>query len=263
MPQLQLPTLVLDEYLERVWRDEQGLQAIERQPANGQTVHIADGFEVECVCSLEEWKWPERHLVVRSGSMADKQQRALQQRLVQAQQAIAELNEAKRGRSRPQTLAQWPPALKKILERYRVQGLLTLHYQVSTAARQVRGYGPRPARSWLDHQIQVSAFVNERAVDKRSRSFGWRVYATNAPASELSLEQALLAYRDQFTQERSFGRLKNKPLSLSPMFLHREDHATGLVRLLSLALRVLTLLEFSVRHQLTQQQILLAGLVSW
>lgn len=106
LPQLQLPPPVLDEYLEPVWRDEQGLQAIEHQPANGQTVHIADGFEVQCVCSLEiegaEWQWPERHLVVRSGSMADKQQRAL----LQAQQAIAELNEAKRGRSRPQTLKQ-------------------------------------------------------------------------------------------------------------------------------------------------------------
>lgn len=74
----------------------------------------------------------------------------------------------------------------------------------------------------------------------------------------MSLAQALLAYRDLFSQERSFGRLKNKPLSLSPMFLQREDHATGLVRLLSIA--VLTFLEFSVRQQLTQQRAVLAGL---
>jgi transposase len=157
-------------------------------------------------------------------------------------------------------VAQWQQALRAIIEQYRVQGLLTLHYQVSTQARQVRQYGNRPARSWLEHQIQVSAFINERAVANSCRYFGWRVYATNASEAKLSLAQAVLAYRDQFTQERSFGRLKNKPLSLSPMFLHRDDHATGLVRLLSIALRVLTLLEFSVRRQLNQQHSPLSGL---
>jgi len=264
LPQLQLPTTVLHNYLEAVWRDEQAVQAIFRQQTNGQIVHIADGFEVECPCSLEiegqMWEWTERHLVVRSLKMAQKQERALQQRLIQAQQAITELNEAKRGRSRPQTVAQWQQELKAIIERYRVQGLLTCHYQVSTVARQVRRYGDRPAHTWLEYKIQVSAFVNERALHKSCRYFGWRVYATNTPQSELPLEQAVLAYRDQYTEERSFGRLKNKPLSLSPMFLHRDDHATGLVRLLSLALRLLTLLEFSVRRQLALDGSALAGL---
>jgi transposase len=40
----------------------------------------------------------------------------------------------------------------------------------------------------------------------------------------------------------------------------RDDHATGLVRLLSIALRVLTLMEFVVRRQLAQQGAALAGL---
>jgi hypothetical protein len=33
--------------------------------------------------------------------------------------------------------------------------------------------------------------------------------------------------------------------------VQRDDHATGLIRWLSIALRVLTLLEFVVRRQLT------------
>ncbi len=60
--------------------------------------------------------------------------------------------------------------------------------------------------------------------------------------------------------ERNFGRLKGQPLSLSPMFVERDDLATGLVRLLSIALRVLTLLEFVVRRQLAQERATLAGL---
>jgi len=45
------------------------------------------------------------------------------------------------------------------------------------------------------------------------------------------------------------GRLKGHPLSLTPMYLQRDDHVTGLIRLLSVGLRVLTLLEFVVRQR--------------
>ena len=44
------------------------------------------------------------------------------------------------------------------------------------------------------------------------------------------------------------------------MYVARDDHATGLIRLLSIALRVLTLLEFVVRRQLAKEGTELAGL---
>src|SRR5437667_4782993 len=55
-------------------------------------------------------------------------------------------------------------------------------------------------------------------------------------------------------------RLKGHPLSLSPMYVERDDHATGLVRLLTIALRVLTLLEFVVRRRLAESGSVLTGL---
>ena len=54
------------------------------------------------------------------------------------------------------------------------------------------------------------------------------------------------------------GRLKGHPLSLTPMYLEREDHVTGLIRLLSVGLRVLTLVEFVVRRRLAAQRTALA-----
>jgi len=41
------------------------------------------------------------------------------------------------------------------------------------------------------------------------------------------------------------------------MYVERDDHATGLVRLLTIALRVLTLLEFVVRRRLAESGSLL------
>ena len=56
------------------------------------------------------------------------------------------------------------------------------------------------------------------------------------------------------------GRLKGHPLSLTPMDLERDDHATGLIRLWSVGWRVLTLLEFVVRQQLAAARTGLIGL---
>ena len=70
----------------------------------------------------------------------------------------------------------------------------------------------------------------------------------------------MLAYRSAYLVERSVGRLQGRPLSLTPMYVQRDDHATGLIRLLSIALRVLTLLEFVGRRQLAGEEAKLAGL---
>lgn len=85
------------------------------------------------------------------------------------------------------------------------------------------------------------------------------MYGTHQAGEQLPLAQAVLAYRNDYLVERSLGRLKGRPLSLRPMYVQRDDHATGWIRLLSIALRVLTLLEFVVRRALAAQESTLAG----
>ena len=96
----------------------------------------------------------------------------------------------------------------------------------------------------MERTLSVHAEVDTRAVEEAIRWLGWRVYATNQPKVMLPLEQAVLAYREEYLVERGFGRVKGKPLSLSPMYVQSDQRATGLVRLLSIGLRVLTLVEF-------------------
>lgn len=50
-------------------------------------------------------------------------------------------------------------------------------------------------------------------------------------------------------------------MSLTPLYLHSDRRGTGLIRWLSLALRVLTLVEFAVRQALAQTGESLAGLL--
>jgi transposase len=67
----------------------------------------------------------------------------------------------------------------------------------------------------------------------------------------LCLADAVIAYRQEYLIEHCFGRLKGQPLSLRPMFLQREDYIKGLIRLLSIGLRLLTLVEFQVKRALS------------
>jgi transposase len=70
----------------------------------------------------------------------------------------------------------------------------------------------------------------------------------------------VLAYRSQYLVESDMGRLQGHRLSLTPMSLARDDHATGLIRVLSVGLRVLTVLECVVRQRWAAARTGLTGL---
>src|SRR6476619_2157464 len=87
---------------------------------------------------------------------------------------------------------------------------------------------------------------------------GWRVYATNQ--LPLNLAGVVWGYRGQNRLEDNWSRLKGQPLGLTPMYLQHESRIQGLVLLLSLALRLLTLLEWTVRKKLQDKGETLRGL---
>jgi len=141
-----------------------------------------------------------------------------------------------------------------------VEGLLEVAYECEVEKRHIRKYGDRPAR--VEERVRYVVHVrrNRQAIRAVRCRMGWRLYVTNAPAELLSLPQAVWAYRGAPRMERNFRRLKGRPLGIRPLYVQREDHAKGMVRLLSLALRVLTLVEHVVREVLQAAGERLAGL---
>jgi transposase len=264
LSELQVPPTVLATSLAPVWTGAQRLTPIHRLPANGRQELIAEGFErlepLTTAVADEPIHWTERRLVIRSHRLAQAGERALRARLAKAQAAIAALNERRRGKRRVPELPALQEAVAAIAARYHIQGLLSLRYAVQRRQWPVRRYGERPAMVRVEQDWHVTASIDPEAVEVAVRQLGWRVYATNQPASQLSLGQAVLAYRNEYLIERDMGRLKGQPLSLTPMYLERDDHATGLIRLLSIGLRVLTLLEFVVRQRLAAEHTRLVGL---
>lgn len=259
LPAVQVSREELATLLEPVWTGVQPVQTVVREEEE-----IARGYSytqsVHADVGGERIAWTERRLVVRSLSWAQAQGRAVEARLSKALVAIAHLNERAQGKKRLTEETEVQEAVAQVESQYQVQGLLTCTYQRDTRTRPVRAYGSRPARTGVEQRVTVVARRNEAAVQKRLQSLGWRVYATNQPAEDLSLEQAVLAYRAEYLVEHTIGRLKGKALSVTPLYLETDTRIVGLVRLLMIALRVLTLLEFSARRSLQQAGEKLAGI---
>ncbi len=247
----------------------QGQQTLIRVSRPGRTatespVVIAEGFERQVRLTTEvdgqPVAWDERRLVIRSGLVAQTQERALRARMDKALTALLALNQRGRGRKRVPDLAELQAVCQQIVTQFAVEGLIDVQVSSETTERPVRRYGQRPARVICTQALTVQARVNQTALAERLPYLGGRVYATPHSATALSLEQAVLAYRDQFIIEQPFGRLKNTPLSLTPMYLDTESRIVGLVQLLSLGLRVLTLTEFVAQRALHQQGDTVTGL---
>jgi len=260
----QMPPEVLEGYLKPVWDGEQQTQAVYRADAEGQPQQIAEGYErqvaLQATCDGQDVAWTERHLVIRSLQYARASEQALHTRLAKAQAEVEQLNERKQGKRRIEDRDEMRAAVMAIFKRHRVEGLVNVSVEEQIRERPVRAYGERPARVETERELSVQSEKDEEAVKETVRRFGWRVYATNQPEEMLSLEQAVLAYRAEYLVERGFGRLKGRPLSLTPMYLQSDARATGLIRLLSIGLRLLTLLEYKVREQLAAEEEKLAGL---
>src|SRR5712692_2098230 len=264
LPAVQLAEGELDQALEAVWSGAQTLSPVVRARHDGKPERIAEGYDYGVPMRLEVagalQSWTERRLVVRSVRQAQASERALRARVATAMAAVEALNQCGRGKKRFEEVSALRQAAVTIVQRYGVEEFLWLRFHQHATPRVVRAYRGRPTRVEEDRQATVEVRVDEVAREAAVRRWGWRVYSTNQPREQLSLAQAVLAYRSEYLVERSLGRLKGCPLSLTPMYVQRDDHATGLIRLLSIALRVLTLLEFVGRRQLAAAGGKLAGL---
>jgi transposase len=264
LPQGQLAAGEFDAALEGGCNGAHALSAVIRTGPQGEPEVIAEGYEYPVAMSQQGdgtvENWMERRLVVRSVRQAHAAEAALRARVAKALAQIAALNQGGRGKKRFETVSALRQAVVAIGQRYSVEDLIWFRLHQHDTPRPVRAYRGRPARVEYDRHTTVEARVDEAALEATIGRLGWRIYSTNQPLESLSLAQAVLAYRSEYQVERSFGRLKGRPLSLTPMYVQRDDHATGLMRLLSIALRVLTLLEFVGRRWLATAGAKLAGL---
>lgn len=265
----QMPEAELDRLLEPVFSGESKPAQIRLPTTDGQIDEtddaVAIGFEYTVEQSATDGSgrlhcWQERRLVVRSLAFAEAQEKSLRQRVARAVAEINALDERKKGKTPLPNETAAMAAAEAIIVKHRVVGLVKIRVMTETQERVKRAYGARPATTLRSEWVRVSAAENEAAIEQTARRLGWRVYATNHTADELSLEQGVATYRGEYVIEQGFGRLKGRSLSLTPLLLHYEHRIKGLIYLLTIALRVLVLIQFIVRRKLQKEGGTLKGI---
>jgi transposase len=244
----------LERLVRRKHRDEEGL--------------VAEGYEFERRCGLEEGEaeWTERVLVVRSPAHAERQVAGLAKRLATAEHKRAALTPA-RGRGKRQITEepQLVAAIDKVLKEQQVEGLLQVEWQQEIERHthyvgRGRGSATRQQRVTEHSRYHLTRITRQEGpIRALTQLFGWKAFVTNAPPERLSLRDAILGYRHEYRIERIFNRLKSR-VHIAPLFVKLNNQIEGLTYLLTLGVRVLTVMEFALRRSLQNDHAKLPGL---
>jgi len=229
---------------------------------------VAEGYECERSCGLKEGEaeWIERVFVVRLPAHAERQAAGLEKRLTTAEQKLAALTPA-RGRGQRQITeeAQLVAAIDKVLKAQQVEGLLQVAWQQEIERHthyvgRGRGSATRQQRVTEHIRYHLTRITRQEGpIRALTQRFGWKAFVTNAPPERLSLSDAIVCYRHEYRIERIFNRLKSC-VPIAPLFVKLNDQIEGLTYLLTLGVRVLTVMEFALRRSLQNEHATLPGL---
>ncbi len=201
--------------------------------------------------------WTERVQLIQSETLATQQREQLEKRLRAAETQLRALTPAAgRGKRCYREEAPLREAEQRLLERHHVVGLLQVTRRVEE--RQETRYvgrgrgGPNRPTMAVTHRRYFVADVQRQsaAIEQMRKRLGWRAQVTNAPVSKMSLDDAIVCYRNGWSGERNYHLLKDEPLGISPLFVRKEDQIIGLTHLLTLGVRLLSLIELRVRRGL-------------
>ena len=177
---------------------------------------VGQGFEVPLGSlwfdkETQTWhRWSERWLVVQSYALAHRQIKGLEKRLLKAEKALAKL--AAKPEEDPLILQT---KVVEILKRYRVTSYIL--YDLKQKINYVKVYegpgrpgGDRPFRRVRQTKLILTYQRCEEAIVEFKAVAGWRLYVTNATVEQLSLDEAVFSYREQWQPERGFHRFMHR-----------------------------------------------------
>lgn len=254
---------------EGIAQDEAGeLERILRTNDRGHEVLVAEGYAFDRTCCAPESDeaWTERVLVVRSPAHAARQAAGLATRLGHAETQLAALTPPRgRGKRQITDKAALLEAISSVLKAHRVEGLLRVAWEKQTERTtqyvgRGRGSASRDKRVITNIRYQITRIARQGdQIADLTRRFGWKAFVTNAARKRLSLKDAVLCYRNEYRVERIFNRLKSR-MHIAPMFVTLNDQIEGLTHLLTLGVRVLTVMECVLRRSLEKDHATLPGL---
>jgi transposase len=260
-----------DAWIEQALAKPEQLQPLSRPGEDDSPEVFARGYEwtrdLTATVANQSLTWTERVQVVQPLGLALRQGQQLEQRLQRAEAELRGLTPPlKAGHRQQREEATSQAAVAEVLRTRQVEGLLEVIWEREVTVQekyQGRGRGgPQRPKVKVEKVRYVIASIrrDEPAIARQKERLGWRVQVTNLAPKRCGLTAAVLIYNEGWSVERDFHVLKDRPLGIQPLFVREEEQIVGLTRLLTIALRVLTLIELVIRSQLEERAEELAGL---
>ena len=206
-------------------------------------------------------QWTEQWMVSCSHTHAQRQKQSFQKCLDKAEDKLSNM------KTKPKdTVNSFKIKAEKILQTCRVEGYFHLEINESiTLQKKYIGRG-RPGPHTPFKMVEILNFTlvvhrNEEAIEEFKLLAGWRIFATNVAEGRMTLNESTQYYRDEWLVERGFHRLKKGRIPALPLFLRLPKRIKGLMVMLTIALQVLTLMEFVARRELSKEGEPISGLV--
>jgi transposase len=193
--------------------------------------------------------WTERVLLVRATAYQTGLTRLREQALARLTTDLLKLAQPPtRGRKRYRQESELAQVVTKRITEAKLDGVVQTELQTV------------PLSDGSTAWVLAAFWVDLAAWQAMLERLGWQVYVSNTTAEQYDVPSLVAVYHQQAIHERGFSRLKTRNLKVRPLYLRDETRIAGLIWLLCVALRVLTLTEYRLRSALQLRAEELAGL---
>lgn len=257
---VQLKTGELNDYIDNIEAQNIKLEEVLKDDKK-----IAEGYSTTKELSHssengETTTWTEKRFIVRSFSHAKTQTEAFDKRITKCINELSELNNKGQGKKAIKDIPELESKCEKIIKTHKMSDIISYEITKEETKKQIRKYKDNPAHEEIKTDYTVKILVDDNKILEQKKRFGWRVYASNCTDKDFNVEKIVLIYRKEYIIERMFNCLKNKPLNLTPLYLQKDNRIEGLINILLLALRIISLVEYQVSTNLEKSGEKLAGL---
>jgi transposase len=211
------------------------------------------GFEVPIEFCHEDKDYQLRMIILFDHGLRTIKQKALQNRVDKTRDDFQELS-GKLNRYKLKSQKQIDAACAAILKKNNTESCFTYlltNNPVTTYKNSKRG---RPSANSdkiaeVNDHFSVKLDFDESAFSKTLSHCGYYPLLTNKPSHQLSIEEAMLAHKNQYKCEHTFRRAKG-PYSIEPIYLHTPERIEAFLFLFKIALQILVLIERTARKNI-------------
>jgi len=213
------------------------------------------GFEMPIEIEHEKEIYAFRMIILYDQKVAARKRNTLHTRIVKTQSLFEEL-QGKLNKYKLKTKSTIEQRCDAILKKYRTGNFFQYTISndpVTTYKNKKKGRTPKnkiPEKvAVITDNFSVEFQLDQTALDEELARCGYYPLITNKPEDALSIEEAMLAHKNQYKSEHVNRRAKSS-LNLEPIYLQTPNRIEAMLFLFKIALQIVVLVERTARDNI-------------